>query len=170
MKHPKIHVQFKLDFKTRLVKSKKKKPLGKSFWKKRSCQDIGKKLICLISHALKEFHVQGNLCFGTPPFSPGEVLGFLLQGMCRWPLRAPIDPILVTFGQICNFRHPNLVTFNFCIYPIDINPWNRSSLNELTHWPKNTFFTYNTNILVSLITVNMKNCLTPKIRKCATQF
>ena len=24
-----------------------------------------------------------------------------------------IDPILVTFGQICNFRHPNLVTFYF---------------------------------------------------------
>ena len=43
--------------------------------------------------------------------------------MCRWPLRAPtplwsilwpiIDPILVTFGQICNFRDPNLVTFYF---------------------------------------------------------
>ena len=43
--------------------------------------------------------------------------------MCRWPLIAPsplrsipwpiIDPILVTFGQICNFRDPNLVTFYF---------------------------------------------------------
>ena len=42
------------------------------------------------------------------------------------PLRAPtplqsilcpiIDPILVTFGQICNFRDPNLVTFYLCIY------------------------------------------------------
>ena len=33
---------------------------------------------------------------------------------------------------------------------------------------KNTLlFTYSTNILVRLLTVNMKNCLTPKIRKCA---
>ena len=42
------------------------------------------------------------------------------------PVRAPtplqsilcpvIDPILVTFGQICNFRDPNLVTFYLCIY------------------------------------------------------
>ena len=33
---------------------------------------------------------------------------------------------------------------------------------------KNTLlFTYNTNILVRLLTGNMKNCLTPKIRKCA---
>ena len=45
--------------------------------------------------------------------------------MCRWPLRVPtplqsilwpiIDPILVTFGQICNFRDPSLVTFFLCI-------------------------------------------------------
>ena len=43
--------------------------------------------------------------------------------MCRWPLRAPtslqsilwpvIEPILVTFCKICNFRDPNLVTFYF---------------------------------------------------------
>ena len=47
-------------------------------------------------------------------------------GMCRWPLRAPtplqsflwpiIDPVFVTFGQICNFRDPNSVTFYLCIY------------------------------------------------------
>ena len=53
--------------------------------------------------------------------------------MCRWPVRAPtpilwpiIDPISVTFGQLCNFRDPNLVTFYFY---------------ELTHfldWMKNT--------------------------------
>ena len=31
--------------------------------------------------------------------------------------------------------------------------------------------TYSANIfLVRLLTVNMKNCLTPKIRKCATPF
>ena len=81
--------------------------------------------------------------------------------MCRWLLRAPtplksilwpiIDPILVTFGKICNFRYPNLVTFYFY---------------ELTHflnWVKNTLLsTYSTNILVRLLIVNMKNCLTPK--------
>ena len=39
-----------------------------------------------------------------------------------WPI---IDPILVTFGQICNFRDPNLVTFYLCVYLID--PLNRSS-------------------------------------------
>ena len=31
----------------------------------------------------------------------------------RWPI---IDPILVTFGQIFNFRAPNLVTF--CFYEL----------------------------------------------------
>ena len=50
----------------------------------------------------------------------------MLLGMCPWPLRAPtplysilwpiIDPILVTFGQICNFRNPTLVTFYIYIY------------------------------------------------------
>ena len=47
--------------------------------------------------------------------------------MCRWPLRALlraptplqsilwliIDPILITFGQICKFCDPNLATFYF---------------------------------------------------------
>ena len=46
--------------------------------------------------------------------------------MCCWPLRAPtplqavlwpiIDPILFTFGQMCNFRDSALVTFYLCIY------------------------------------------------------
>ena len=36
---------------------------------------------------------------------------------------------------------------------------------------KNTLlFTDSTNILVRLLTANMKNCLTPKIKKCATPF
>ena len=53
----------------------------------------------------------------------GGYSGKVLLGMCRSPLRAPtpflsilwpiIDPILVTFGQMCNFRDPNLVTFYF---------------------------------------------------------
>ena len=61
---------------------------------------------------------------------------------------------LSQFGQICNFRDPNLVTFYFY---------------EVTHflnWMKNTLlFTYSTNLLVRLLTVNMKNCLTPKSPK-----
>ena len=51
-------------------------------------------------------------------------------------------------------------------------PLCRSSKNELTHfldWMKNTLL-YTTNILVCLLTVNMKNCLTPKIWRCATPF
>ena len=48
--------------------------------------------------------------------------------MCCWPFRAPnplqsilwpiIDPILVTFGQVCNFRNPNLVSFQLGNYLI----------------------------------------------------
>ena len=42
-----------------------------------------------------------------------------------------IDLTLVTFGQICNFRDPDLVTFYFCVY--HINRLNRSFQNELTN-------------------------------------
>ena len=92
----------------------------------------------------------------------GAVIGLIFAlGMHRWPLRAPaslwsilwsiIDPISVTFGQVCNFRDPNLVTFYFY---------------ELTHFldrMKNTLlFICSTNILVSLLTVKMKNWLSPK--------
>ena len=56
-----------------------------------------------------------------------------------------------------NFAIPNnLVTF---IYVCTL------------YWIKNTLLlTYSTNILVCLLTVNMKNCLTQKMRKCATPF
>ena len=68
-----------------------------------------------------------------------------------WPI---IHPTLVTFGQICNFRDCNSVTF---------------SCFELTHsldWMKNTLlFICSTNILVRLPTVNLKKCLTPKNSK-----
>jgi len=65
-----------------------------------------------------------------------------------WPV---IDPILVTFGQICNLRDPKLVTFY--IY----------KLTHFLNWMKNTLlFTYSTNILVRLLTVNKKHCLTPQ--------
>ena len=60
-------------------------------------------------------------------------------------------PHLSHFRQICISCHPNLVTFYFY---------------ELTHFldsMKNTLlFIYSSNILLCLLTVNMKNCLTPK--------
>ena len=57
----------------------------------------------------------------------------------------------MTFWQICNFRDSSLVTFYF---------------QEMTHfldWMKKTsLFICTTNIVVRLLTVNMKNCLTQK--------
>ena len=60
-------------------------------------------------------------------WQPGGLLVLIFAGYV-WPLRAPtplqsilwpiIDPILVTFGQICNFCVPNLVTFYLRIYLI----------------------------------------------------
>ena len=65
--------------------------------------------------------------------------------------------MLATFGQICNFRDPNLVTFYFY------------KLTHYLNYMKNTF-TYCINILVRLLAVNKKNRLTPKKRKFATPF
>ena len=55
--------------------------------------------------------------------------GKYLLGMCRWHLRAPtpimtilwptVDPILVTYGQICNFRDPNIESLSIVMnWPI----------------------------------------------------
>ena len=92
---------------------------------------------------------------------PGGVLGLIFAGYVPLGSRQPyliivysvanIEPILVTFGQICNFCDPNLISFYFY------------ELTHFLHGMKNTLFlTYSTNILVCLLTVNMKNCLTPK--------
>ena len=35
-----------------------------------------------------------------------------VEEICAYPQQT-IDPTLVTFGQICNFRDPNLVTLYF---------------------------------------------------------
>ena len=50
----------------------------------------------------------------------GGVLGLILLGVCRWPLRVPtllkctLWPITDTIlGRICNFRDSRLVTFYF---------------------------------------------------------
>ena len=45
---------------------------------------------------------------------------FLLSRCCQrlrapTPLQSILWPIIVTLGQICNFRNPNLVTFYLCI-------------------------------------------------------
>ena len=61
--------------------------------------------------------------------SGGGVLGLFFAGYVPAGLAEPlphysvfcgqvIDAILVTFGQIHNFRDPDLVTFYICIYPI----------------------------------------------------
>ena len=66
-------------------------------------------------------------------------------------MQSPYPIIVYSVRQICNFRDPNLVTFHFY---------------ELTHsldLMKNPLlFMYGTNILVRWLTVNIKNCLTPK--------
>ena len=61
-----------------------------------------------------------------------------------------MDPMVVTFRQICNFGNPNLLTFYFY---------------ELTHfldWMKNSTFHLQYKHSGTLLTLNMKNCLTPK--------
>ena len=48
-----------------------------------------------------------------------------------------IDPILVTFGQICNFRDPNLVIFFFyeLNHLIFLDLMKNTSLSFLSHLP-----------------------------------
>ena len=48
----------------------------------------------------------------------GASLSALAKSIYQSILWLIIDPILVTFGQIRNFRDPTLVTFCLCIYPI----------------------------------------------------
>ena len=72
----------------------------------------------------------------------------LLLYSILWPI---IDPILVTLGEICSFRDPTLVTFYFY------------ELNSFFNLMKNTLlFICSTNILVRFLTVNIRNCLTPR--------
>ena len=68
-----------------------------------------------------------------------------------------IDPILVTFGQICNFRDPNSVTFYFY---------------ELTH---GDYFTFHFHLQYkhtgTFANRKIRRTVLPqKIRKCATPF
>ena len=80
--------------------------------------------------------------FQKEVFPGGDYLAKVLLGMCRWSLSLIlwpiIGPFLVTFEQMCNFLDLNLLTFNCYL------------------------FICSTNILVRLLIVNMKNCLTPQ--------
>ena len=99
-----------------------------------------------------------NCEYSKDPVGRGGVLSLILLGMCRWPLSTP-NPMSVIFGLVCNFRDPSLVTFYFY---------------ELIHfldWMENTLlFFHSTNIQVSLLIGNMKNCLTPKNPKICDPF
>ena len=105
-------------------------------------------------------------CIKTP--GGGGYSGKFFLGMCRWPLRAPtplqstlwtiIDPILVTFGQMCNFRDPRLSHFLF----LRIDPFFR--LNE-------EHFTFHLQYKHSGTFANRKYgelSYPQKIRKCVT--
>ena len=60
---------------------------------------------------------------------------------------------------MCNFGDPNLVTLYFY------------EMSHFLDWVKNTLlFIYSTNILVRLLTINMKNCLTPNVRPHSSNF
>ena len=70
--------------------------------------------------------VLGLIVAGYVPMASQSPYPIIVNSL--WPI---IDLTLVTFGQICNFRNPDLVTFYFCVY--HINRLNRSFQNELTN-------------------------------------
>ena len=70
--------------------------------------------------------VRGLIFAGYVPMASQSAYPIIVNSL--WPI---IDLTLVTFGQICNFRDPDLVTFYFCVY--HINRLNRLFQNELTN-------------------------------------
>ena len=70
--------------------------------------------------------VLGLIFAGYVPMASQSAYPIIVNSL--WPI---IDLTLVTFGQICNFRDPDLVTFSFCVY--HINRLNRLFQNELTN-------------------------------------
>ena len=107
----------------------------------------------------------GALWINYKQLFPGGVLGYIfaehvpLASLSPYPIivyhgLTNYRPHLSHFKQISNFRHLNLGTFYFY---------------ELTHFFKlneeHFLFSYSTNILLLLLTVDMKNCLTPKYPK-----
>ena len=70
--------------------------------------------------------VLGLIFAGYVPMASQSAYPIIVNSL--WPI---IDLTLVTLGQICNFRDPDLVTFSFCVY--HINRLNRLFQNELTN-------------------------------------
>ena len=70
--------------------------------------------------------VLGLIFAGYVPMASQSAYPIIVNSL--WPI---IDLTLVTFGQICNFLDPDLVTFSFCVY--HINRLNRLFQNELTN-------------------------------------
>ena len=70
--------------------------------------------------------VLGLIFAGYVPMASQSAYPIIVNSL--WPI---INLTLVTFGQICNFRDPDLVTFYFCVY--HINRLNRLFQNELTN-------------------------------------
>ena len=70
--------------------------------------------------------VLGLIFAGYVPMASQSAYTIIVNSL--WPI---IDLTLVTFGQICNFRDPDLVTFSFCVY--HINRLNWLFQNELTN-------------------------------------
>ena len=124
-----------------------------------------------------------TVMISTKPWRPPAVTCINFCWVCDAGLSEPLPHYSLFCGN-CRphishswanilFCDPNLVAFYLCNYLINLLNW--SSKNELAHfvinWMKNTLlFTYSTNILIRLLTVNMNSSLTPKIRKCATPF
>ena len=95
----------------------------------------------------------------------GGVLGLIFAGYV--PL-ASHGPYPIAVYSMANYR-PHLKSSLLGTYLI--NPVLVKWIDPFLKWMNNTLlFTYSTNILISLLTVNMKNFLTPKIRKRATPF
>ena len=118
-----------------------------------SLKNLKFKLLIKLNH--KIYTVQVHACAG------GRVLGLIFAGYMLQASQSPypftVKPQLSGLFLWSQFgRDPNLVTF--CVY-------------EVTHfldWMKNTLlFICSTNILVSLLTINMKNCpTTENLKMC----
>ena len=73
-------------------------------------------------NSLNEFDNERNSCGSKIPLHPPPPHNFSngpsLTESILWPI---IDPILVTFSILGNFRDPSLVTFYLYIYPLIVN-------------------------------------------------
>ena len=94
-------------------------------------------------------------------FIPGGAGGTWVNfcWLCAVGLSELLNPII--FYSVANYR-PHLSHFWTNIYS-QLGHFLFFLIDHVLDWMKNTLlFIYNTNILVRLLTVNMKNCLTPK--------